>query len=142
MEKMADLEALCAKHGMRMTGQRRIIVKVLNEAVDHPDVEELYRRSIAIDKHISMATVYRTVRIFAEAGMLERHDFKDGRTRYEPLPDEHHDHLIDIESGAVIEFCDSDLEALQQKIADHLGYELRDHRMELYGVAKKVTAAG
>jgi Fur family transcriptional regulator, ferric uptake regulator len=136
MEVVADLEALCAQKGMRMTDQRRVIARVLNGAADHPDVEEVYRRATAIDKHISIATVYRTVRLFEEAGILERHDFRDGRSRYEPMPDEHHDHLIDLESGQVVEFHDDELEALQARIAERLGYDLRDHRMELYGVKR------
>ncbi len=137
MEKPLDLEALCAQKGMRMTDQRRVIARVLSGATDHPDVEEVYRRSTAIDKRISIATVYRTVRLFEEAGILERHDFRDGRSRYEAVPDEHHDHLIDLESGQVIEFHDDELEDLQRRIAEKLGYELKDHRMELYAVPKK-----
>ena len=129
-----DLEALCAEKGLRITEQRRVIARVLSESVDHPDVEELHRRSVAIDPHISIATVYRTVRLFEEAGILERHDFRDGRSRYEPVPDEHHDHLIDLESGRVVEFHDPEIEELQQRIAERLGYRLVDHRMELYAV--------
>jgi Fur family ferric uptake transcriptional regulator len=132
-----DLEALCAEKGLRITEQRRVIARVLSESADHPDVEELHRRSVAIDPHISIATVYRTVRLFEEAGILERHDFRDGRSRYETVPDEHHDHLIDLESGKVIEFHDPDIEALQQRIAERLGYRLVDHRMELYAVPAK-----
>lgn len=137
MDKPLDLEALCAQKGMRMTDQRRVIARVLSGATDHPDVEEVYRRSTAIDKRISIATVYRTVRLFEEAGILERHDFRDGRSRYEAVPDEHHDHLIDLETGQVIEFHDDELEALQRRIAEKLGYDLRDHRMELYAVRRK-----
>ncbi|MFC3712352.1 Fur family transcriptional regulator [Sphingoaurantiacus capsulatus] len=129
-----DLEALCAEKGLRITEQRRVIARVLSDALDHPDVEELHRRSVAIDPHISIATVYRTVRLFEEAGILERHDFRDGRSRYETVPDEHHDHLIDVESGKVIEFHDPEIEELQQRIAERLGYRLIDHRMELYAV--------
>ena len=129
-----DLEALCAEKGLRITEQRRVIARVLSEAEDHPDVEELYARSSLIDPGISIATVYRTVRLFEEAGILERHDFGDGRSRYEAAPDSHHDHLIDVESGRVIEFVDEELEALQKRIAEKLGYRLVDHRMELYGV--------
>jgi len=129
-----DLEALCAEKGLRITEQRRVIARVLSESADHPDVEELHRRSVAIDPHISIATVYRTVRLFEEAGILERHDFRDGRSRYEPVPDEHHDHLIDLESGRVVEFHDPEIEELQQRIAERLGYRLVDHRMELYAV--------
>ncbi len=140
MDRPLDLEALCAQKGMRMTDQRRVIARVLTAASDHPDVEEVHRRSAAIDKRISIATVYRTVRLFEEAGILERHDFRDGRSRYEAVPDEHHDHLIDLESGQVIEFHDDGLEELQRRIADRLGFELKDHRMELYAVRKKTGA--
>lgn len=129
-----DLEALCAEKGLRITEQRRVIARVLSDSADHPDVEELHRRSVAIDPHISIATVYRTVRLFEEAGILERHDFRDGRSRYETVADEHHDHLIDLETGKVIEFHDPDIEELQQRIAARLGYRLVDHRMELYGL--------
>lgn len=134
-----DIEALCAEKGLRITEQRRVIARVLSEAADHPDVEELHRRAAAIDPHISIATVYRTVRLFEESGILERHDFRDGRSRYETVPDEHHDHLIDLETGKVVEFHDDELEALQARIAERLGYRLVDHRMELYAVplAKK-----
>ncbi|MEQ8345517.1 MAG: Fur family transcriptional regulator [Sneathiellaceae bacterium] len=117
-----------------MTGQRRIIARVLSVADDHPDVEELYRRASEVDPNISLATVYRTVRLFEEAGILQRHDFGDGRARYEETPDEHHDHLIDMRNGKVIEFHDDEIEALQEKIARRLGYRLIDHRMELYAV--------
>jgi Fur family ferric uptake transcriptional regulator len=129
-----DLEALCAEKGLRITEQRRVIARVLSEAEDHPDVEEVHVRSSAIDPGISIATVYRTVRLFEEAGILERHDFGDGRSRYEAAPDTHHDHLIDVETGRVIEFVDEEVEALQQRIAEKLGFRLVDHRMELYGV--------
>ena len=129
-----DIEALCAAKGLRITDQRRTIARVLSAATDHPDVEELHRRSVAIDPRISIATVYRTVRLFEEAGILERHDFREGRARYETVPDEHHDHLIDIETGRVVEFHDAEIEALQARIADRLGYKLVDHRMELYAV--------
>jgi Fur family ferric uptake transcriptional regulator len=129
-----DLEALCAEKGLRITEQRRVIARVLSEAEDHPDVEEVHRRSSAIDAGISIATVYRTVRLFEEAGILERHDFGDGRSRYEAAPETHHDHLIDVESGRVIEFVDEELEQLQRRIAEKLGFRLVDHRMELYGV--------
>ncbi len=132
-----DIEALCHTKGLRITEQRRVIARVLSDSRDHPDVEELHRRAAAIDKGISIATVYRTVRLFEEAGILERHDFRDGRSRYEPTPEEHHDHLIDIETGNVIEFHDEVLEKLQQEIADRLGFKLVDHRLELYGVPLK-----
>ncbi|MFZ5609411.1 MAG: Fur family transcriptional regulator [Pseudomonadota bacterium] len=128
-----DIEQLCADKGMRMTDQRRVIARVLSQSHDHPDVEEVYRRSIAVDPHISIATVYRTVRLFEEAGILDRLDFRDGRARYEPATDDHHDHLIDVETGEVLEFHNADVETLQRRIAEELGYELVDHRMELYG---------
>lgn len=134
MSGRIDIEALCAAKGLRITEQRRTIARVLSDAVDHPDVEEVHRRSAAIDPGISIATVYRTVRLFEEYGILERHDFQGGRSRYETAGDDHHDHLIDIESGQVIEFHDAELEELQRKIAERLGYRLVDHRMELYGV--------
>ncbi len=120
-----------------MTDQRRVIARVLSEAHDHPDVEELYARAAKIDSHISIATVYRTVRLFEEAGILERHDFRDGRSRYEEVPERHHDHLIDVQSGKVVEFRNEDIEKLQEFIARELGYKLVDHRLELYGVPLK-----
>ena len=128
------LEKLCIEKGMRMTDQRRVIARVLSEAKDHPDVEEVFARASKIDDKISIATVYRTVRLFEEAGILERHDFGDGRARYEERSDEHHDHLIDVQSGKVIEFTNSEIEQLQEKIAQELGYRLVDHRLELYAV--------
>jgi len=128
------IENLCLEKGMRMTDQRRVVARVLSASHDHPDVEELYRRSHALDPHISIATVYRTVRLFEEAGIISRHDFRDGRSRYEELPETHHDHLIDMRSGKVIEFVDADIENLQETIARRLGYRLVDHRLELYGV--------
>lgn len=133
MPATIDIETLCHAKGLRITEQRRVIARVLSEARDHPDVEELHRRASAVDKGISIATVYRTVRLFEEAGILERHDFRNGRSRYEPTPEEHHDHLIDIETGDVIEFHDEALERLQAEIAQRLGYRLVDHRLELYG---------
>lgn len=117
-----------------MTDQRRVIARVLSSAEDHPDVEELHRRAHAIDPHISIATVYRTVRLFEESGIIERHDFRDGRSRYEQSPDHHHDHLIDMKTGKVVEFVDEEIEALQHAIAKKLGYKLIDHRLELYGM--------
>ncbi len=135
MPRKIDVEALCAQKGLRITEQRRIIARVLSEAEDHPDVEALHVRAAAIDPGISIATVYRTVRLFEEAGILERHDFGDGRARYEALSDGHHDHLIDVESGRVIEFNDDELELLQRRIAERLGFRLVDHRMELFGVS-------
>jgi Fur family ferric uptake transcriptional regulator len=128
------LEKICVAKGMRMTDQRRVIARVLSEAQDHPDVEELYARASKIDNHISIATVYRTVRLFEEAGILERHDFRDGRSRYEEVPERHHDHLIDVQSGKVVEFRNEEIEKLQEFIARELGYKLVDHRLELYGV--------
>jgi Fur family ferric uptake transcriptional regulator len=128
------IEKLCVEKGMRMTDQRRVVARVLSNAKDHPDVEELYRRAHTVDPHISIATVYRTVRLFEESGIIERHDFRDGRSRYEEAPDQHHDHLIDMRSGKVIEFVDDEIEALQNAIARRLGFTLVDHRLELYGV--------
>ena len=130
----SDLEAICVEKGMRMTDQRRIIARVLGTAVDHPDVEEVYRRATHIDSNISIATVYRTVRLFEESGILERHDFRDGRSRYEAVSEDHHDHLIDIDSGKVFEFQNEAIEELQKKVAEEMGFRLVDHRMELYGV--------
>ena len=129
-----SLETACVEKGMRMTEQRRVIARVLESAVDHPDVEELYRRASAVDPNISISTVYRTVKLFEDAGMIERHDFRDGRSRYETLPEEHHDHLIDLRSGKVIEFRNEEIEAIQDRIARELGYRLVDHRLELYAV--------
>ncbi|MBV7392756.1 Fur family transcriptional regulator [Mameliella sediminis] len=127
----------CTAKGLRMTEQRRTIADVLEDATDHPDVEELYARAAERDPNISIATVYRTVKLFEEAGILERVDFGDGRARYEDAEREHHDHLIDLNSGEVIEFVDPEIEALQEKIAEKLGYRLKGHRMELYGVPLK-----
>ncbi|APG46562.1 Fur family transcriptional regulator [Phaeobacter porticola] len=129
--------ARCEAKGLRMTGQRRVIARVLQESADHPDVEELYARASALDGAISLATVYRTVKLFDEAGILDRLEFGDGRARYEDADRDHHDHLIDMNTGAVIEFCDPEIEALQEKIAEKLGYELRGHKLELYGVPRK-----
>jgi len=131
------LEKLCADKGMRMTDQRRVIARVLSLAADHPDVEEIHRRASAIDPRISVATVYRTMRLFEEAGVVEKHDFQDGRSRYEEAHSDHHDHLIDLKSGKVIEFVDPEIEQLQQKIAAKLGYRLVAHRLELYGLPAK-----
>ena len=138
---MDRVEKLCIEKGMRMTDQRRVIAQVLSMAHDHPDVEELYRRAHAVDHHISIATVYRTVRLFEDAGIIARHDFRDGRARYEEAPDVHHDHLIDMKTGQVIEFADAEIEALQAAIARRLGYKLVDHRLELYGVPTEETDA-
>ena len=134
MSRMIDIEALCAEKGLRITEQRRIIARVISDSEDHPDVETLYERASKVDSGISIATVYRTVRLFEEAGILERHDFGDGRSRYEAAPEAHHDHLIDVETGNVMEFVDPELEALQRQIAERLGFRLVDHRMELFGV--------
>jgi Fur family transcriptional regulator, ferric uptake regulator len=130
------LEKLCSEKGLKMTGQRRVITRVLSEAQDHPDVEEVYRRATAIDTKISVATVYRTMRLLEEAQVIERLDFGDGRARYEENRDEHHHHLIDMRSGEVIEFQNEELERLKEKIAADLGYDLVDHRLELYGVKR------
>ena len=129
-----SIKALCMQKGVRMTDQRRVIAQVLDRAHDHPDVEELYRRSVAIDEKISIATVYRTVKLLEEFNIIERHDFGDGRSRYEPAPEDHHDHLIDLKSGKVIEFTSEGIEKLQEEIARKLGFKLVDHRLELYGV--------
>jgi Fur family ferric uptake transcriptional regulator len=137
---MDRIEKLCIEKGLRMTGQRRVIARVLSDAEDHPDAEELHRRAAAIDPHISIATVYRTVRLLEEAGILERHEFRDGRSRYEEVPDEHHDHLIDVQTGRVIEFHDDQIEELQRLVAEKLGYRLVDHRLELYGVPLNAEA--
>ena len=134
---MTRIEKLCVDKGLRMTEQRRVIARVLSDAADHPDAEELYRRASTLDPHISIATVYRTVKLFEDAGILERHDFRDGRSRYEEIPDSHHDHLIDVHSGRVIEFHNDEIERLQRRVAEELGFELVDHRLELYGVPKK-----
>lgn len=129
----------CEAHGLRMTGPRRTIAKVLQESLDHPDVEELHARANAVDNGISLATVYRTVKLFEESGILDRLEFGDGRARYEDADREHHDHLIDLNTGQVIEFCDPEIEALQEKIAQKLGYRLKGHKLELYGVPIKKT---
>jgi len=132
-----DIESLCIDKGMRMTGQRRVIARVLSQSEDHPDVEELYRRATKVDANISIATVYRTVRLLEEAGILERHDFRDGRSRYEQATERHHDHLINLETGEVIEFRSEEIEKLQAEIARRYGFRLVDHRLELYGVPLK-----
>ncbi|MFQ5765422.1 MAG: Fur family transcriptional regulator [Rhodospirillales bacterium] len=130
------IERLCIDKGMKMTEQRRIIARVLSSADDHPDVEEVHRRASKLDPKISIATVYRTVRLFEEANIVERHDFGDGRSRYEEVTDEHHDHLINIQSGQVVEFQNEEIEALQEKIAEKHGMKLVGHRLELYGVPR------
>ncbi len=133
-EKLTAIEEACISRGMRMTGQRRVIARVIGEAQDHPDVEELYRRAAKIDDKISISTVYRTVRLLEDAGIVERHDFREGRARYEPAPDEHHDHLINLRTGEVMEFRSEEIEKLQEAVARKLGYRLVDHRLELYAV--------
>src|SRR5688572_769353 len=131
---ISRLEQQCIDKGLRMTEQRRVIARVLSESYDHPDVETVYQRASKIDPGIGLATVYRTLRLFEEANILERHDFGDGRARYEEVPTEHHDHLIDVQTGEVIEFQNEAIEALQRKVAEELGFRLVDHRLELYGV--------
>ncbi|MHA1113977.1 MAG: Fur family transcriptional regulator [Alphaproteobacteria bacterium] len=134
MTDISDIERLCAAKGLKMTGQRRTIARVLSDARDHPDVEQVYRRAADLDPRISIATVYRTMRLFEEADIVHRHDFGEGRARYEESGDGHHDHLIDIQSGRVIEFQDDDIETLKRKIAERLGFRLVDHRLDLFGV--------
>ncbi|MEI6098700.1 MAG: Fur family transcriptional regulator [Alphaproteobacteria bacterium] len=134
---MADIIARCEAKGLRMTDQRRIVARVIGEAEDHPDVEELYARAARLDPKISLPTVYRTVKLFQEAGLLDRLEFGDGRARYEDAERDHHDHLIDVNTGAVIEFVDPEIEALQERIAARLGYRLIGHRLELLGVLAK-----
>ena len=131
------IEKLCAEKNMRMTTQRRVIARVLSVAQDHPDVEEVHRRAVEVDSSVSIATVYRTVRLFEEAGILERHDFGDGRSRYEEATDDHHDHLINIKTGEVVEFTNAEIEALQVRIAKEHGLKLVDHKLELYGIPLK-----
>jgi len=133
-DELNRIEQLCVEKGLKMTGQRRVIAQVIAESDDHPDVELLHQRASALDDRISIATVYRTVRLFEESGILTRHDFGDGRSRYEEVADDHHDHLIDIDSGDVIEFQNEEIEKLQHAVAKQLGYRLVDHRLELYGV--------
>ena len=130
---MNSIEEKCKTKGVRLTDQRRIIAEVMSKATDHPDVDELHKRTNKIDKKISIATVYRTVKLFEESGIVEKHDFKGGKARYEQAPDDHDDHLIDITSGDIIEFVDEDIEMLQNKVAKKLGYKLVDHKLELYG---------
>jgi Fur family ferric uptake transcriptional regulator len=139
---MDRIEQLCVAKGMRMTGQRRIIARVLSISTDHPDVEEVHRRATALDARISIATVYRTVRLLEDAGILERHDFRDGRARYEEAPEAHHDHLIDLATGRVIEFRNEAIEELQRQIAAELGFRLIDHRLELYAIPLDAPAHG
>lgn len=136
-----SIEQACANKGLRMTEQRRVISRVLSESNDHPDVEELHRRAVKIDPNISIATIYRTMKLFEEAGVVARHDFQDGRSRYEEISENHHDHLIDVRSGEIIEFVNEEIELLQSKIAEELGYKLLFHRLELYGVPLKPDGA-
>ena len=132
-----SIELKCIVKGVKLTDQRRIIAKVMSQSDDHPDVDELYKRASKVDSRISIATVYRTVKLFEESGILAKHEFKGGKARYEELNESHHDHLIDIKSGEIIEFVDDEIEKLQKKVADKYGYELVDHKLELYGVKKK-----
>jgi Fur family transcriptional regulator, ferric uptake regulator len=134
LQSSSRIEERCSEYGLRMTGQRRTIARVLSAATDHPDVEEVHRRAHQIDAGISLSTVYRTLKLFAEKGILERHDFGHGRGRYEEASRQHHDHLVDVESGRVIEFSNEEIEALQERIARELGFKLVGHRLELYGV--------
>ncbi len=136
-----SLEKLCIDKGLRMTGQRKVIARVLGQASDHPDVEELYRRASKVDSNISIATVYRTVKLLEDLNIIERHDFREGRARYEAVAENHHDHLIDLKSGSVIEFSSQEIERLQVEIARRLGFRLVDHRLELYGVPLLATPA-
>ena len=131
------IEQKCIAKGVKLTDQRKIIAKIMSESQDHPDVDELYKRASAIDKKISIATVYRTVKLFEESGILAKHDFKGGKARYEELSESHHDHLIDVKTGDIIEFVDDEIEKLQKKVAEKYGYELVDHKLELYGIKKK-----
>ena len=131
------IEQKCLAKGVKLTEQRKTIAKIMSDSQDHPDVDELYRRASKIDSKISIATVYRTVKLFEEAGIVAKHDFKGGKARYEELNEGHHDHLIDIKTGEIIEFVDDEIEKLQQKVADKYGYKLVDHKLELYGIKKK-----
>ena len=131
------IEEKCLSKGVKLTDQRKVIAQVMSKSSDHPDVDELYNRVSKIDPKISIATVYRTVKLFEEAGILAKHDFKGGKARYEELSESHHDHLIDIKTGEIIEFVDDEIEKLQKKVAEKYGYELVDHKLELYGVKKK-----
>ena len=134
---MTDIEEKCISKGVKLTGQRKIIARVMSAAEDHPDVDELYKRVTKIDSKISIATVYRTVKLFEEAGILAKHDFKGGKARYEEISESHHDHLIDVKTGEIIEFVNDEIEKLQKKVAEKYGYELVDHKLELYGIKKK-----
>ncbi|MBO6482527.1 MAG: transcriptional repressor [Pelagibacteraceae bacterium] len=134
---MSKIEDKCEQRGVRLTDQRRLIAKVMSQSSDHPDVDELHKRISKIDEKVSIATVYRTVKLFEESGIIEKHDFKDGKARYEQSPDTHHDHLIDVNTGEIVEFVDEEIEKLQNKVAEKLGYKLVDHRLELYGTKTK-----
>ena len=138
-ETIETIEQRCISKGVKLTDQRRIIARVMSESDDHPDVDELYTRVSKIDTKISIATIYRTVKLFEEAGILTKHDFKGGKARYEEMRESHHDHLIDVKTGKIIEFVDDEIEKLQKKVADKYGYELVDHKLELYGVKKKTN---
>ena len=131
------IEQKCIAKGVKLTDQRKTIAKIMSDSQDHPDVDELYKRASAIDKKISIATVYRTVKLFEESGIVTKHDFKGGKARYEELSESHHDHLIDVKTGEIIEFVDEEIEKLQKKVADKYGYKLVDHKLELYGLKKK-----
>ena len=134
---MSKIEDKCQQKGVRLTDQRRLIAKVMSQSSDHPDVDELHKRVSEIDEKVSIATVYRTVKLFEESGIIEKHDFKGGKARYEQSPDIHHDHLIDVNTGEIVEFVDQEIEKLQNKVAEKLGYKLVDHRLELYGTKTK-----
>ena len=133
----ASIEERCKQKGVKLTDQRKLIAQVMSNSHDHPNVDELHKRVSKIDPKVSIATVYRTVKLFVETGILTRHDFKGGKARYEELPDSHHDHLIDVQSGEIVEFVNEEIEKLQKAVADKLGYQLVDHKLELYGVKKK-----
>ena len=133
----ASIEERCKQKGVRLTDQRKLIAKIMSDSHDHPNVDELYKRVSKIDSKISIATVYRTVKLFEEAGILTKHDFRGEKARYEELPDSHHDHLIDVQSGEIVEFVDEEIEKLQKAVAEKLGYQLVDHKLELYGIKKK-----
>jgi Fur family ferric uptake transcriptional regulator len=134
---MSKIEDKCERKGVRLTDQRRLVAKVMSQSSDHPDVDELHKRVSKIDEKVSIATVYRTVKLFEESGIIEKHDFKGGKARYEQSPDIHHDHLIDVNTGEIVEFTDEEIEKLQNKVAEKLGYKLVDHRLELYGTKNK-----
>jgi len=135
---LETIEQKCLKKGLKLTEQRKIIAKIMSESKDHPDVDELYKRVSKLDSKISIATVYRTVKLFEESGIITKHDFKGGKARYEELSESHHDHLIDVKTGEILEFVDEEIEKLQKKAAEKLGYELVDHKLELYGIKKKI----